>query len=44
MVEFIRQVESNFHAAGYDETNFRVVIEPEAEHTEAAWEKRLPAR
>lgn len=42
MVGFIRQVESNFHAAGYDETNFRVVIEPEAEHTEAAWEKRLP--
>ena len=42
MVEFIRQVESNFHIAGYDETNFRVVIEPDAEHTEAAWEKRLP--
>jgi len=42
MIGFVRQVESNFHAAGYDETNFRVVIEPEAEHTEAAWEKRLP--
>lgn len=42
MIGFVRQVESNFHAAGYDETNFRVVIEPDAEHTEAAWEKRLP--
>lgn len=42
MIGFVRQVESNFHAAGYDETNFRVVIEPEAEHTEAAWEERLP--
>jgi predicted alpha/beta superfamily hydrolase len=42
MIGFVRQVESNFHAAGYDETNFRVVIDPEAEHTEAAWEKRMP--
>ena len=42
MIGFVRQVESNFHVAGYDETNFRVVIEPDAEHTEAAWEKRLP--
>lgn len=42
MIGFVRQVESNFHAAGYDETNFRVVVEPDAEHTEAAWEKRLP--
>lgn len=42
MIGFVRQVESNFHIAGYDETNFRVVIEPDAEHTEAAWEKRLP--
>ena len=42
MIGFVRQVESNFHAAGYDENNFRVVIEPDAQHTEAAWEKRLP--
>ena len=42
MIGFVRQVESNFHTAGYDETNFRVVIEPDAQHTEAAWEKRLP--
>jgi hypothetical protein len=42
MIGFVRQVESNFRAAGYDETNFRAVIEPDAEHTEAAWEKRMP--
>ena len=42
MIGFVRQVESNFRAAGYDETDFRVVVDPEAEHTEAAWEKRLP--
>ena len=42
MTGFVRQVESNFHAGGYDETNFRVIIEPEAEHTEAAWGKRPP--
>ncbi|HZF96771.1 MAG TPA: hypothetical protein VEY92_00745 [Pseudoxanthomonas sp.] len=37
-----RQVQSNFQAAGCDSTNFRVVVAPDAEHTEAAWEKRLP--
>jgi predicted alpha/beta superfamily hydrolase len=42
MIGFVRQVESNFHAAGYDETNFRVVVEPDAQHTEAAWEQRMP--
>lgn len=42
LIGFVRQLESNFHAAGYDETNFRTVVEPDAEHTEAAWEKRLP--
>lgn len=42
MIGFVRQLESNFHAAGYDETNFRTVVEADAEHTEAAWEKRLP--
>lgn len=42
LIGFVRQLESNFHAAGYDETNFRAVVEPDAEHTEAAWEKRLP--
>jgi predicted alpha/beta superfamily hydrolase len=42
VIGLIRQVESNFHAAGYDSTTFRVVVEPDAEHTEAAWKKRLP--
>lgn len=42
MVGLVRQVESNFNAAGYDATNFRVVVDADAEHTEAAWEKRLP--
>ena len=32
-----------FRAAGYDDSNFRFVLDPEAEHTEAAWEKRLPS-
>jgi predicted alpha/beta superfamily hydrolase len=42
MIGLIRQVETNFHAAGYDDTNFRFVVDPDAVHTEAAWEKRLP--
>ena len=42
MIGLIRQVESNFRAAGYDDSNFRFVVDPEAVHTEAAWEKRLP--
>jgi len=42
MIGLIRQVESNFRAAGYDDSSFRFVVDPEAVHTEAAWEKRLP--
>ena len=42
LIGLVRQVESNFHAAGYDETSLRVVVDPEATHTEADWEKRLP--
>ncbi len=42
LIGFVRLLESNFHAAGYDQTNYRSVIEPDAGHTEAAWEKRLP--
>lgn len=26
MVDLVRQVEANFHAAGYDASNFRVVV------------------
>jgi predicted alpha/beta superfamily hydrolase len=42
LISLIRQVESNFKADGYDASNFRFVLDPDAEHTEAAWEKRLP--
>lgn len=42
MVGLVRQVEANFHAAGYDATNFRTVVEADAEHNEAAWKGRLP--
>ncbi len=42
MIGLIRQVETNFRAAGYDDSNFRFVVDPDAMHTEAAWERRLP--
>ena len=42
MVGIVRAVETNFHAAGYDASNFRFVLEPEARHTESAWAARLP--
>lgn len=42
MVGLIRRVETNFRTAGYDDTTFRFVVDPQAEHTEAAWAKRLP--
>ena len=42
MVGLIRVVESNFKSAGYDDSNFRFVFEPEAEHNESAWAQRLP--
>ena len=42
MIGMVQQVEANFRAAGYDDSNVRVVIDPDALHTEAAWEKRLP--
>ena len=42
LIGLVRQVETNFRAAGYDESNLRFVVDPDAVHTEAAWEKRLP--
>jgi predicted alpha/beta superfamily hydrolase len=42
LISLIRQVESNFKADGYDASNFRFVLDPDAEHTEAAWQQRLP--
>lgn len=41
-IDLVRQVESNLQAAGYDESNLQVIVDPDARHTEAAWEKRLP--
>lgn len=41
-IGLVRQVEANFRAAGYDDSNFRFVVDPQALHTEAAREKRLP--
>jgi enterochelin esterase-like enzyme len=37
-----QELEANFRAAGYDNTNFRFVIDPEGRHTEQAWAQRLP--
>lgn len=42
IVSIIRQVESIFGAAGYDNLLVRFVVEPYAPHTESAREKRLP--
>jgi len=42
MIGLIRQVQANFEAAGYDRARLRVVIDPDARHTEVAWAKRLP--
>ena len=42
MIGLIRQVESNFRKEGYNDGTFRFVVEPEALHTESAWEQRLP--
>jgi predicted alpha/beta superfamily hydrolase len=42
-VSLLRQVANNLQAAGYDDTNLKVVIEPGARHNEAAWARRFPA-
>jgi len=42
MVGLLHHLEANFRAAGYDDSNLRVVVEPGALHTEAAWQGRLP--
>ncbi len=36
------QVVANFRAAGYEDNQFRYVLEDQAKHTESAWAKRLP--
>lgn len=42
MIWLIRTVEQNFKAAGYDDSNFRFVLDPEAKHSEPDWAKRFP--
>jgi predicted alpha/beta superfamily hydrolase len=42
MVGLVRRVEANFRAAGYDDSNSRTVVDPQALHTETAWAARLP--
>jgi len=42
MIGLVRRVEANFRAAGNDDSSIRVVIEPEALHSEPAWASRLP--
>jgi len=41
-VALVRQVEANFRAAGYNDSNIQVVIGAGARHTESAWAERLP--
>ena len=42
LVRLLRLVEANFRSAGYDDKSLRVVIDPNAAHTETAWAARLP--
>lgn len=42
VIGLVREVEANFRAAGVDDTGLQVVVDPEAEHNEPAWAKRLP--
>jgi predicted alpha/beta superfamily hydrolase len=42
LIGYIRQVEANFRAAGYDERRFRFELTPDGRHSEAAWAERLP--
>ena len=42
MTGLMHLVEANFRAAGYDDSTFRYVLDPEAAHNEDAWAKRLP--
>lgn len=42
LIGLIRLVEANFRSAGYNASNFRVVVDPDAAHNEDAWAKRLP--
>lgn len=41
-LRLLRQLRSNFHAAGYNDSNFRFVLDPEGRHNEDSWARRLP--
>lgn len=42
LVGLVRDVLGNFRLAGYDDSNVRFVLDPDAAHNEDAWAKRLP--
>jgi predicted alpha/beta superfamily hydrolase len=42
MISLIRMVQANFREAGYDDSSFRFIVDPEAKHDEPAWAKRFP--
>jgi len=42
LIGLVRQVAANFRAAGYGDTNLRLVVDPGARHSESAWAQRLP--
>ena len=42
LISFVDELAANLRAAGYDDSNLRVVIDPDATHTEAAWKNTLP--
>lgn len=42
LIGLVRLVAANFRAAGYNDTNLRFVIDPDARHSEPAWAQRLP--
>ena len=41
-IDLVHLLEANFRAAGYDDSNLRVVIDPDGRHSEPAWARRLP--
>lgn len=42
MQSLLQTLQTNFKTAGYDDSSLKVVLEPDAIHTETAWAKRLP--
>lgn len=42
MIALAREVAANFKAAGHADSDICVIVDPQAEHNEDAWAKRLP--